>query len=93
MTDRTENEHVAMKNVLTVIGVIITVVVLAISISLNAIQANAIEQMEQTRAVVRDHEVRIRQNSENLTELRYIRRQLTRIEEQLKELRAERNKD
>jgi 5-bromo-4-chloroindolyl phosphate hydrolysis protein len=87
MADTTHHDQSAFRNTLTVIGVIVTVVVLAVSISLNAIQASAIEQLEETRAIVRDHEVRIRENSETLVEIRYIRQQLDRIEEQLKELR------
>ena len=86
MTDHT-GRYERQISLPAVIGVVITVVVLSISISLNAIQASALERIEVTQETLKDHEVRIRRNSETLTELKYIRQQLTRIEEQIKELR------
>ena len=67
------------------IGVIVTIVALSISISFNAIQANALEQMRETRTQLKDHEVRIRSNTEALAELKFIRMQLDRIEKILQQ--------
>ena len=87
MADSVVTGQQTTRNVLTIIGVIMTVIVLSVSISLNAIQANALSQVEQAQSMLQDHEVRIRRNSETLTEIKYMRRQLDRIELQLEDLR------
>lgn len=70
-------------------GVIIIVIVTAISFMANGIQGAALTQMEDIKAKTQDQEVRIRDNTQALTELRYIRQQLDRIEGQLQQIREE----
>ena len=60
------------------IAIIVTVVLFAVGLLLAGLQ--------ETRATVRGHDQRIRENAEAIAELLYIRRQLERIEDKVDEI-------
>lgn len=70
-------------------SIIVLVVIMAVSFMGNTAQAIITSQIQEVKERTRKQEVRIRENSEALTELRFIRGQLNRIESQIEELRKE----